>query len=91
MARSASQSPAPRPWLASSHISLTVSPNQYDIAVADKASDGKAVCVKIYPNSGGSINYCDDNGTSAAKHYTIYYNWYAADLLVGGVAVIPAA
>ncbi|AGL18013.1 hypothetical protein [Actinoplanes sp. N902-109] len=78
-------------WTGSSHIALVSSPDKYDIAVADKASDGKTVCVRIYPDSGGSINYCDNNGTSAAQHYTIYYDWYAADLTVGGAVIVPAA
>ncbi|MGA5298604.1 hypothetical protein ACPCHT_01675 [Nucisporomicrobium flavum] len=64
------------------HLHLVDAPDHYDIAVADKVSDGKIPCVQIFATNGNKPTYCDDNGTSAAKHYQIYYDWYDAAVLL---------
>jgi hypothetical protein len=68
----------------------TVNPkstDHYDIAVADKSSDGLRVCLVIQVAEGDKpvrdIPYCDDNNTGAAQHYQIYYDWYDCYLTVG--------
>jgi len=74
--------------LGSGHISQ-LSSGGFDIAVNDNRADGHNICVRIYPSSGGSINYCDTNGSAnSATHYTIYYSWYAADMCAGGLGCI---
>jgi hypothetical protein len=58
------------------HLQLVSAPDKWDIAVADKSTtDGKVPCVKIFATNGNAPTYCDRNGTSAAAHFTIYYDW----------------
>jgi hypothetical protein len=69
--------------------SATVNPkttDHYDIAVADKVTDGLRACLYIQVDDEDGyreLRYCDDNGTSAAQHYQIYYDWVGCFLLVG--------
>ncbi|XVU22396.1 hypothetical protein ACQPZJ_34705 [Actinoplanes sp. CA-054009] len=61
-----------------------VSGDHYTIVVADKSpTDGQRFCIRIHATNGNKPVYCDSNGTAAAQHHQIYYNWIHADWVVG--------
>ncbi|GAA0487691.1 hypothetical protein Ade02nite_11860 [Paractinoplanes deccanensis] len=62
-----------------------ISGDHYDIAVADKNSDGLRFCVRIHASNGNRPLYCDTNNVGAAMHFSIYYNWTGADIIMGNV------